>query len=406
MNKDNLREVLQEEARTVAKDNRYLLLAWATRVGKTPAALKIIADNPGRWNIVVAETVHIKQWEEEFDKFGLLSLLPDINIFCYESIHKHQEENINWVFDEAHHIFGEKRWEIINNISTFKRALFLTATMYNDEIDILKSKFFPLKVHKVTLRDAIRKHILPTPDILVIPYDLNEEDQTEIVILEKGIPKLRKIVYTTYEKRYEVLRKYPHVTLKASATERQKYDWYTDQMTYYKDKYSQERVEWMKNKWLHLGSERKRFVASTKTALTQQLLTYLIDKRYICFTGSIDQCLKLGRENTVFSKKSSKENNAILSSFNRKKINHLFAVSMLTEGVNLFDIDAGIIVQLDGKTRSYIQRSGRIFLGKYPQQYIIYARNTQDEKYLDNTFSRIEGKYVYYLDNIYDFFEQ
>ena len=73
--------------------------------------------------------------------------------------------------------------------------------------------------------------------------------------------------------------------------------------------------------------------------------------------------------------------------------NSIFAVGMLTEGQNLVDIDAGIIIQLDSKERSYLQKSGRVLRSKEPEQYIFYYKNTQDEKYLSTIIEDIPKEF-------------
>ena len=67
---------------------------------------------------------------------------------------------------------------------------------------------------------------------------------------------------------------------------------------------------------------------------------------------------------------------------------------MLQEGQNLTGIEAELIIQLDGKERSFIQKSGRAMRAESPLIYIMYCRNTQDEVYLKNVIDNIELKYI------------
>ena len=116
------------------------------------------------------------------------------------------------------------------------------------------------------------------------------------------------------------------------------------------------------------------------------------NKRYICFTGSIKQSEIIGiKNNIVHSKK--KGNQDIINSFNNKEINSLYATGMLTEGINLANIEVGIIVQLDSKIRSLIQKLGRSLRAINPIQYILYIKNTRDEEYLNEVIQGLE-KYI------------
>jgi len=68
---------------------------------------------------------------------------------------------------------------------------------------------------------------------------------------------------------------------------------------------------------------------------------------------------------------------------------------MLTEGTNLINVDMGIIIQLDGIERRYIQKSGRVYLSNYPEQYIFYYKNTSDEALVKRIIKdKLNSKYI------------
>lgn len=56
---------------------------------------------------------------------------------------------------------------------------------------------------------------------------------------------------------------------------------------------------------------------------------------------------------------------------------------------NLESIEIGIIIQLDGTERPFIQKLGRVLRAKDPVQYIFYFKNTRDEEYLDKVLEGI-----------------
>ena len=87
-------------------------------------------------------------------------------------------------------------------------------------------------------------------------------------------------------------------------------------------------------------------------------------------------------------------NQAIIDSFNEKKIQRLYAVGMATEGLNLKDIEVGVIVQLDGKERLFVQKFGRSLRAEDPVAYIFYYKDTQDEIYLKNALENIDNKFI------------
>ena len=161
------------------------------------------------------------------------------------------------------------------------------------------------------------------------------------------------------------------------------------------------RQERVKNKWLQLGSKRKRFLGECKTDAVKLLLHKIKDKRFICFCASIEQAELLGGRNAIHSNKDNSL--SIIDDFNSKKIDNLFAVNMLQEGQNLTDIEAGVIVQLDGQERAFVQKFGRSLRADDPIQFIFYYKNTRDMEYLNNVLEGIDKEYITEIDFLIDF---
>ena len=75
---------------------------------------------------------------------------------------------------------------------------------------------------------------------------------------------------------------------------------------------------------------------------------------------------------------------------------------MLQEGQNLTNIEVGIIVQLDGQERAFIQKFGRSLRAEDPIQFIFYYENTRDTKYLQNVLEGVDRKYITRIDRLED----
>jgi superfamily II DNA or RNA helicase len=146
-----------------------------------------------------------------------------------------------------------------------------------------------------------------------------------------------------------------------------------------------------------LGSQRKRFLGELKTGAVRQLIGILKRRRYVCFCASVAQAESLSKTNTISSKRPQKLNQMIIDAFNKKQLSNIFAVGMITEGMNLTDIQIGIITQLDGKERLFIQKFGRSLRAEDPVSFIFYYKNTQDENYLKNALENIDPKYVQHI---------
>lgn len=393
MREEKLNEVLQE----VDKRNA-IILEWPTSMGKSKAAIDIINkktnNNKAKILLVVAESAHKKNWQKEIDKWGINSNC-EITKICYASLKNYN--NTEWdivVLDEAHHIKSELRKDILNTMN-IHFMIALSATLPVDIIAYLSFKFPNIYKSKVRLIDAIDNNILPTPKIYLVPLILNNSLYNQELIVTWGTQKKAKKVTCTFKEMYKYTRNrstYPNMCLTVKCTEKQKYDYISSQLDYYKSDYMMTRTIFSKNKWLNYGSQRKRFLGESKTSYLKKIISKVANKRFICFCSSIDQAKALGGTNAIHSKRS--DSLKVIDAFNNKEIHTLYAVGMAQEGMNLVDIEVGIIGQLDGNEKSFIQRFGRVLRAESPIQYILYYKDTRDEEYLNEILKTIDENMV------------
>ena len=169
-------------------------------------------------------------------------------------------------------------------------------------------------------------------------------------------------------------------------------------MEYWKERYTLSKNEYHHNLWVNTGSTRKRYLGELKTSDVYKFLSTIPrNKRYVCFCASVAQASMFDGKNTISSKRRSSVNQDIIDSFNGKRINSIYAVGMITEGMNLTDIEAGVIVQLDGKERLFVQKIGRVLRADSPVAVIFYYRGTQDENYLKGALENIDPKFVQHI---------
>lgn len=392
------RDDLERAAKAALKSYNNIAIQAATGVGKSKLALDLCRNmvEPGEQLptilLVVAEIAHIQNWKDEIEKW---SYDGPVFICCYASLKKYR--NTEWdviIFDEAHHLGSELRLDIFSTI-TAAHMLFLSATLKQSLLDTLELHCGPIKVIKMGLQDAFNANILPEPKINLIPLTLDNKTVNHFIVEEWGNKARRVSIKCAYKDRWLYKRnksRYPNVELIISCTQQQKYDYITEQFNYYKKRYMSCRNEAIKNKWLQWGSRRKTFLGLEKTAIAAQLLQKIGDKRLICFCTNIAQADMLSQETSVHSQKKDSLN--IIQKFNSGEINSLYAVGMLQEGVNLTGIEAGVIIQLDGEERAFIQKFGRTLRADSPEQYIIYFRATRDEEYLQNALESIDKNYI------------
>lgn len=393
------RDVAVGRAVELAKSNSYLILNWATGVGKSKAAISIAQDvNPSKILLIVAETAHKKNWEIEFEKWGK-ELWERTSVECYASLKNYKDTEWDLIIlDEGHHAKSELRADVLSTIKA-EQVVVLTATLSVADELILSTAFnHGFHRYTITLQDAIMEGILPTPKIYLLPLELDKESQSVTIEESWGDSKKRVNNNVPFERRFQFLNKkvWPASNLTIRCTPFQKYNYLTEKVEYFKRQFMLRRQEFLKNKWLQLGSARKRLLAELKTEVLRQLLNRFNEKRYICFCGSIEQADLLGGDCAIHSKKPNSLKT--IEAFNKKEINQLIAVNMLQEGQNLIDIELGIIAQLDGQERAFIQKFGRTLRAEDPVQVILYFRGTRDEEYLEKALEGINPEYVHVVD--------
>lgn len=396
-----MRKEINKTAIELSQKFDILALEWATGVGKSKAALDIANThrNNKEWKalLVVAELAHIKNWEDEVSKWEMEELYSQFTIVTYASLKHHKDKFYNLlILDEAHHVGSDIRMEILDSLR-FNKLLLLSATLdENFKNKLIMSSSKDIHFNIITLNEAIEKGILPEPIIHLMPLKLDNRRYSEIFLEEWGTKSKRVIYKTTYEKRWDYIKyrkKYPHVTLEVSCTPRQKYMMINDKVNYFKKRTFQTNNPGLRNKWMQLALERKRFLGEMKTHVVNDFLNTIEGIRYICFCTSIEQADFLNKKRAIHSKMDNPE--LIINNFNEKKISSIFAVGMIKEGQNLTDIEAGVMIQLDGVIRPFIQKFGRSLRAENPVQYIFYYTNTRDEEYLNEVLKEIDNKYIH-----------
>lgn len=403
------KDLLQKMMASYLYNGGNLALQWSTGVGKSRVAVEVIKNLFDRFEnfsvlLVVAEEAHKENWREEFKKvLGesiYYKIMPHVQMICYASLKNWRDTSWSFIiFDEAHHLQSDLRKDILQSLHS-SRILALSATLKDDVLVALTQCFGEFKVHKISLQNAIDNGFLPEPKIICIPLELERFNRTETIELDLTTTKTRKrgTVKDLWSSRWKYLKHrkdYVGKVLQFSCTQKEKYEYINEQFEYWKRQFfkNQSNIR-IKNMWLQWGSVRKRYLGELKTKEADKLCKKLVEqkKRFICFCSSILQAEALGGGNCIHSKK--KDTAKIISEFNDGKRNSIFAVGMLQEGQNLNSIQAGVIVQLDGEERGFIQKFGRSLRAEDPVQYILYYKNTRDEEYLQKALESINKNYI------------
>ena len=385
--KEESRQLIKSHTEELFDEHPVLILCWATGCGKSYAAINLQARmNSQKTFICVAEIAHIQNWRDEYIKHGYEHLLESTEIFCYASLKNYVNQSADLlILDEIHHAWSEARTFLLTSLKV-KRVIGLSATLENEHKYLFNDIFKNMAVYTITMEEAIEMEILPKPKVYLIPLKLNNSKKSETIEFKRG----RNIneIHCDYLQRNTYIyakSKYPTLNLIIHCTQKEKYD--------YIDAEYNRAAMYKRTGWLRYGGVRKKYLSDCKTDKIKEICKTLQEdgKRFITFCGSIEQAEMVMAENCIHSKK---ESNSILKRFNSKEINSIYAVKKLVEGVNLVDINAAVIGQLDGTERPFIQMTGRSLRAEFPEVYVLYFRDTKDEDYLQNVINTIPEEYL------------
>ena len=371
----------------------------ATGFGKTAVAIKMInylveTKYQGKHTsmlLLVAKTVHKQTWKDEFKKWGGINV-DELTIECYESLKKHEYESFDFVvMDECHHLNSDKRLDLFSTL-TYGHVIGLSATIPKK----LKQYFqyeYAAEVVTCSIVDAIEDEVLPEPQIILYPLQLDNVRPTESIELN---PKAKG---KTYYGNYNELWKYRKMKVHAiiSCTPRQRVNEYNSQILYEKNRYMRTRQDFLKNKWLFDCGERIKYLANLKNNIVLSILQRLEKERTITFCKTIEQADILGKY-SIHSK--NKNSDIIYNNFNAKKINHIVSVNVLNEGANLVDCKYAVFANYSSSEICSAQRVGRSLRHKSPVIILPYYEATREEEIVNTMIKSFKDESIHTIHSL------
>lgn len=409
MNKIAQKNKIQSNAVELSKKHRFLCLEWATGSGKTLGALKIakniVKDNPDAVGYLICkESTHKKNWLEDIRKHNMVKVGKTMKTVLYASL-KNQKVKADYIILDECHALTPKRVAAMQNIlHRNTRIIFLSATIPDDK-KILMNDFCGHKIYydTISLNEAFKLKLLPEPTLVVHGVRLSSEIVNgRLWDFTARKSKDGNIVKCTHEGMFNAMKNHKKtVGIVCQGTEQQLYDAMTNQMSYYYELSQDMTIAYpirtgCRNKYLNIASSRKKFLAEVKTRYVKSLVEEFRanNSRFICFTGSIKQVKEVSKGNAVHSGNDENFNQDLIDCFNRLECNELFAVKMLREGINLAQIEKGVITQLDSGIGSFFQMLGRCLRHEFPELHLFVIKGTQDEVYFNNSMKGFNQKYV------------
>ncbi len=396
------REEVFQECLTKIDNTKFLLLELATGYGKTKLSIDLVnhliaTKYQGKkvsMLLLVAKTVHKQAWKDEIKKWGGVEV-DTLTVECYESFKNHQYEYYDIVVaDECHHLNSDKRLDILKTVS-YGNFIGLSATIPQKLKMYLKYEYHA-EVVSCDLVEAIDSDILPEPQIILLPLQVDDTKATETIEIN---PKAKgRVYYGDFSLLWRYRKQKVHAII--HCTPKQKLGDMNNQILFAKSRYQRTRQDFMRNKWLFDCGERIKFLANLKNDIVKDILRKLAKQRCITFCKTIEQAEALGKF-CIHSKNPNSDD--IYKNFNAKNINHIASVNVLNEGANLVDCKYAVFANYSASEICSAQRIGRSLRHKSPVIIMPYYEGTREQEIIEemvNGFNPDALKVIHSVDEL------
>tara|TARA_R110000796_G_scaffold59672_1_gene137705 strand:- start:46372 stop:47541 length:1170 start_codon:yes stop_codon:yes gene_type:complete len=345
-----------------------------SRCGVLAAAYILGKDKETRGLVLVPTTQLKDQFTAEFAKWGKEDVLPQLEVVCYQSAYKLKNEQYDIVIcDEVHMGLSPKYRRFFEN-NTYKSLLCMTATMPEEpEYCTLLQKLAPTN-YRISLDECVSLGLVSPYEIHCIPVELTKKERKDYIDINN------KFVYWSYQLGPNAFDEAKWALSSSSSSASSKHA----AAQFY-------------------NSIRKRkkivdFAQRKKTAL-KKIVKKAKGAKILVFSGAnafTDILAKATAPNstTYHSKKSKKQRELAIKEFKDGTKTILCSTKALNQGFDVPDAGIGVICGLTSKSLSMVQRVGRLIRfqeGKVGKIYILYTKDSQEEKWLKNSIKNLNN---------------
>ena len=318
--------------------------------------------NGGRALVLVPTTQLQEQFAEEFKKWGHTALLTRVEILCYQSAHKLENNHYEIVVCDEVHLGLSPVYRQFFKKNTYDKLLCMTATPPEEEEyrDILKE--LAPTVYTITIDQCVQMGLVAPYDIYCIPITLTDVERQAYKKANNLFVQCKYKLggYDAFAEANRILRGGPGD--KGAAAQ-----------------------------FFNAIRQRKAVVqhAENKLHVSKQIADHHAGEKILTFSGTNEFTNAMGAElnGLVYhSGKSQKQREKILQEFKDSEGSVLCSTKALNQGFDVPDVGIGIIAGLESKSLPMIQRVGRLIRFKENKRgrvYILYVQDSQEEKWMD-----------------------
>ena len=357
----------------------------ATGFGKTRVALQIIkwlqSLHPEITIIVVVPTTGLQeQWVEELDNFGCSR--EHVEVYVINSVIKNTHACNLLILDECHR-YASADFKKVFDMVTYNMILCLTATFERlDGKEKLIAKYAPV-VDKVSIQECLaNKWVSNYKEYVVViePDDLDEYDKltaefmTHFEFFDYDFGTAMSMVGKNgWKNRYN----YAKEICQNSAQ--------------LKDTFKTVTIHAMG--LMRAMQARKKYISShpEKLRVAEEIIAHRPNSKIITFCATVAMAEQI-QEGYVYTGKDSKKGNRVtLNEFSKMKSGVLNTVKKANEGINLPDLDVGIMLGVDSSKIKHAQTRGRVVRyqeGKNAEYFTLILKDTVEVEW----WRRSQGK--------------
>ena len=385
----------QKTIETKSKEQSNALNAWhtagyrgsiiaGTGFGKSRCGVLAVAHTlkDGGRALVLVPTVQLQeQFKEEFKKWGHTALLTRIDVMCYQSAHKLEGEHYDIVVCDEVHLGLSPVYRQFFERNTYDKILCMTATLpEEDEYKQLLKELAPT-VFTITIDECVQKGLGAPYDIYCIPVELTDVERAAYKKANNLFVqcKYRLGGFDAFNEANRILR--GGQGDKGAAAQ-----------------------------FFNAIRQRKAVVqhAENKLHMASHIRDHHQDDKILTFSGTNEftNLMAQALDGYVYhSGLSKKKREYTLELFNESESAVLCSTKALNQGFDVPDVGVGIIAGLESKALPMIQRVGRLIRfkeGKRGRVYILYVKDSQEEKWMDQATKTLHNvKRVDSLTNLF-----
>lgn len=386
---DNAKTKIQKEIKDAWYNSNFKgTIILPTGSGKTGAALMSTEDFKNNSILVVVPSIPLQnQWKSILQKLNYINY----NVIVVNTAIKNTYNVDILILDETHR-YAADEFRKVFDIVKYNKIMCLTATLERgDQKHYIVENHCPV-IYKKSVKEALKLNLIPEFIVYNLKVEISNESERLYSILDKKFNNFFSFFNFDFDTAMNCLQYENHRLLYARSIN-------VDPQT----------IRIKAINFRRAMSERKDFIYyhPDKLKTTLELVDKFKDKKIIVFAerkAVLEELQKHIPNSEIYdTNKSKKKLVNIMDRYKNNEFTVLLTAKALDEGLDVPDIDIGIIHSGNSSKINGKQRVGRLLRKdgtKTPIIINLYLENTQDQKWLINRGKDIPN--TYWIETIND----